>query len=506
MSRLSVIRMLLAAGAAALACTGVATAGTSFGVAEDASKWAEDGGSNMFLLLNDLGLTANRVTVNWDPTDGNQGLTIRERGFLDRLMPVAAIRGIDIVLSVYPARAKVFSVDTQKRIELFGEFLELLARRYPQVTKFIVGNEPNQPRFVQPQFVRVGPGRYRPTAAALYARVLAVAYDALKAVNPEITAVGLGLSPRGNDDPRARSNVSRSPVRFIHDLALAYRRSGRERPLMDAFGFHPYPRSNDDPLWRGYNWPNGGLPNLNRIKQAVWDGFHGTAQPLFPETPQYGIPPPRKVLGLELDEYGRQVQLISSVARAYHGRENVRTISEGRQANLYAAVVRRVACDPAVTGFFFFHFIDEPDLDRFQSGLVRVDGTKRPAYAAVKEALAQTKGECPGALRRWRHSTTVAGAEVTFEEGSLTVAAAEDVAATAGVFPAALPRAEILEALIERAASVPGLVVRGHRPRTLMPARADFREPYVHAVVLRALMNPGRTFLAVSDPVPLGRG
>lgn len=490
----------------ALACVGGASGGISFGVADDAGKYADDGGSDFFLLLNDLGFSQNRISVFWDPTDGNDGFNIREQGFLDRALPVAAIRGIDVVLDVSPLRAKVFTVDTQKRIDLFARYLQLLAQTYPQVTRFIVGNEPNQPRFHQPQFLPKRGGGFRATAAPLYARILAASYDALKEVNPNITVIGLGLSPRGNDNPTAKNNIARSPVRFIRDLALAYRSSGRTRPLMDELGFHPYPATNHAPLSRGYTWPNIGLRNLDRLKQAVWDGFHGTAQPVFAETPLYGRPMGnRPSLGLVLDEYGRQVTVISSVAKAYHGSENVRTITEGQQANMYTGVLRRVACDPTVTAFYYFHLVDDPDLDRFQSGLLRVDWTKRPAYHAVKDALEATNGECMGPATTWRHTETVVGADVTFEDdASVTVEAAEEVTARAGIFPATMAASEITLALTRKAASARSKVrlVRADWPTAMkLDTAALTKGAYVTAVLLRAAMNPERSFLAVSDPL-----
>ena len=80
--------------------------------------------------------------------------------------------------------------------------------------------------------------------------------------------VGIGLSPRGNDRPFARSNVSTSPVRFLAALGAWYRASGRTRPLMDGLSFHPYPNRATDPFSRGYAWPNAGVVNLDRVKQA----------------------------------------------------------------------------------------------------------------------------------------------------------------------------------------------------------------------------------------------
>lgn len=71
----------------------------------------------------------------------------------------------------------------------------------------IVGNEPNQPRFWQPQFDSGGHG----VSGAAYEALLARGYDALKEVDPTINVIGVGLSPRGGDNPRASGNVSTSP-------------------------------------------------------------------------------------------------------------------------------------------------------------------------------------------------------------------------------------------------------------------------------------------------------
>jgi hypothetical protein len=504
----TVIAWLALVGALVPASAAAADGGLVVGVADDGAKYADDGGGNFFSLMRDVGLQSNRITVTWDSTDGNNGLTIHEQSFLDRVIPVAAIRGIDIVLDVYPLRARAFAVDATNRITLFAEYLQLLARTYPTVKTFIVGNEPNQPRFQQPQFVRKGRKAYKATAAALYEHVLAAGYDALKAVNPEITVVGIGLSPRGNDDPRAKNNISRSPVRFLHDLAVEYRRSGRDRPLMDQLGFHPYPNSNADKFSRGYAWPNAGITNLDRIKQAVWDGFHGTAQPVFAEPSAYGIDrDPGPSLGLQLDEYGRQVTVISSEITQYTGRENVKTISETRQAGMYATVLRRAECDPAVKGFYYFHLVDERDLDRFQSGLLRADWSKRPSYDAVKDVLTQTQGRCTGQTGVWRHATTVIGSDVTFGRDGLTVDAGEDVTVTAAILPAKLSSSIILDRLgSSRVKAAKTRLVRAGHPRLirLLPSRAPGGK-CVQAVVLRAVMNPDRTFLAVSDPMATRR-
>jgi hypothetical protein len=121
---------------------------------------------------------------------------------------------------------------------------------------------------------------------------------------------------------------------------------------MDAFSFHPYPNANSDGPYVGYAWPKAGMPNLDRIKQALWDAFNHTKQ-MHIET---GLP-------LWLDEVGWQVPTDGS--DAYTGVENVPTIGEEGQAAFHASVVRLAACDPQVEALHFFHWIDETDRGGF---------------------------------------------------------------------------------------------------------------------------------------------
>jgi hypothetical protein len=505
---------------AALVLAGAAGATPTFGVAEDAAKYDDDGGAAVHAALNDLGMTDVRVWIFWDPA---RPAEIVERPFLDRSMPVAETHGVRVTFAVSPLRARAVSGSPFRQAQ-FAAFLQLLARTYPQVTRFIVGNEPNQPRFWQPQF-RNG----KSVSGAAYERLLAISYDALKAVNPEITVVGLGLSPRGNDRPRARSNRSTSPVRFIHDLGVAYRRSGRTRPIMDTLGFHPYPRFDRDPLARGYAWPNAGMTNLDRIKQAVWDAFHGTAQPTFAEADellrQAGSRPP---LTLTLDEVGWQVQIPREARHAYHGRENVRGTDETQQARIYSQIIDIVACDEAIESLHFFHLIDERDLDRFQSGLVRADWSRRPSYFSVKSRIDQVVTEdgahCFGRPVQWRHATTVLGARADFASQSRSAAdfgfrlrATEEAAYQAGLFPVSSvdlledPEGAAIQWLLDRGQTrLMGLPAAEGRLRAYAPL--DVRVglgrlvpgEYVYAVRLTAALNPGRSSFFMSEPFRVG--
>ena len=381
---------LFAALAAALACSGAATA-ARIGVNDDSAKYADDAGAWFYGQAGTLGLRQIVVSNRFRPSDPDR---IQEEAMLDRTLAEAERAGIEVVLAVYPYPPREFELGGVD-LTAFGRYLELLARRYPQVRQYVIGNEPNQPAFWRPLFRPAGPVASAAQAGAL----LAWAYDGLKAIDPSLRVVGVGLSPRGNDNPLAPSNASISPVRFINALGRWYRASGRTRPLMDGFSFHPYPNSALDSLDKGYAWPNAGFANLDRIKQALWDAFQGTAQP----TTLSG-------LQLYLDELGWQVD--TSWSAAYTGRENVRVTREAQQESIYAEVVRRAACDPTIAAVNFFGLDDDRERDiGWQAGLYRADGTPRGSAGSVASAIAETeRSGCSGDVTMWRPAQRVVGA------------------------------------------------------------------------------------------------
>ena len=388
--RSSALTLLLAAVAAALACAGSAS-GAGIGVNDDSAKYADDGGAWFFGEAKRLGLRQVVISNRFRP---GEPARLQEEELLDRTLASADRARIDVVLAVYPYPPREFQLGGID-LEAFGSYLDRLARRHPEVREYVIGNEPNQPAFWRPLFEPGGAVASAAQAGAL----LAWSYDTLKAVDPMLRVIGLGVSPRGNDNPLAPSNASISPVRFIQALGRWYRASGRTTPLMDGFSFHPYPNSAADPLDRGYAWPNAGFVNLDRVKQALWDAFQGTAQPTTVNA-----------LRLHLDELGWQVD--TSWNTAYTGQENVRVTSEAQQAAIYAEVVRRAACDPAIAAVNFFGLDDDSARDLgWQAGLYRADRSPRPAVEAVEGAVEETaRNGCAGDVTMWRPAQRVVGA------------------------------------------------------------------------------------------------
>jgi len=387
------VNKLIAAviGALALVITGAAAAGPQIGFAEDATKFADDGGARLFDEMNTLSTTTNRVAVFWDGSK-----TIVDQAFLDRMVPVAKAKHIQVVFAIYPQKATL-APTSQSAADSFCDYAVKVMQRYPSVRKVIIGNEPNQPRFWQPIW-----NGSTPASPAAMEVVLAGCYDKLKAYDASLDVIGVGLSPRGNDDPNASSNSSISPVRWIQALGAAYALSGRTKPLFDEWSWHCYPNVNTDEVETGYAWPNTGCVNAARVKLALWDAFHGTGQPTLPGYPvdTTGSTLFGNTSRMFIDETGWQVD--TTGLAGYTNAENVPVISEAKQAEDYEKLVHLANCEPTLTALHIFHIIDESDRTGFQSGVLHVDFSERPSALStpnsVQHAITADSGGCGGGV------------------------------------------------------------------------------------------------------------
>ena len=431
------MRLLAAATALTVALlAGASTApAADVGANDDSAKHSADYGRAMYEEMAAVGLRQTVIGVRFKPSEA---LVIQDKQLLDRAIPNALDAGLRVVLAVYPYPPREIETGLGTPT-LFASYVSAVSQTYPEVRQFVIGNEPNQPAFWRPQFTRSGAN----ASGRAFGRYLAAAYDALKGIDPGLEVVGIGLSPRGNDKPKAKSNVSTSPVRFLRALGAWYRASGRTRPLMDSFSFHPYPNRATDPLDRGYGWPNAGFVNLERIKLALWDAFNGTGQP----TTITG-------LRLHLDEVGWQVD--TSFRLGYQGKENVPVTDEITQAAIYGDLIRRAACEPDVDEVSFFGFRDDGLRTGFQAALQRADGSPRPAADAVRAAIADTATGCAEAPPAWIPIDDVVGAV-----GDLRVDPLGRVAAV-------LAAGEEAHAAV----CISGLAVRGIGGASLRPLRA----------------------------------
>jgi hypothetical protein len=484
----------LAAAAAALAVASGVRADTApmrFGVADDWPKWHACGDA-WWQSATDLGLQELRLTVQWNDA---QPAYIPFQENLQAAIDCALLSNVVPVLAIYPLHPGAIGGNPAAQAQ-FASFVSLVGTAFPQVTNFIVGNEPNVNRFWQPQYVGG-----RDAAATDYEHTLAASYDALKAVRPDAVVWGPAISSRGNDDPYASSNPSHSPVWFIKEMGDAYRASGRTKPLFDEFDMHPYPPVQDTaPFTRSFQWPQAGAADLARIKQALWDAFHGTAQPLPAEyaggrSAAVGLP-------IDLDEAGEQTTVVGHAAAYVHAPESVQPISEATQARRYVDLARIGECDPDVKAILWFPLIDDSGLsDGFQSGLLYADLAHKPSYDALKTEIATSQGQCSGIPQRWVHTRAVSGAAVVpaLTSNRIAVTAAEDATYSASLVPAPGTRRPAAATV----ALASGVVRAYRRPPITLPSGIR-PGTYRVRVVVAAATNPDRTTTLLSRPFTVG--
>ena len=400
------MKKLLAALLALAALTGAGRAGADplrYGVADDWPKF-HPCGDVWWQSATDIGYQDFRMTVQWNETTPTE---IPYQANIQAAIDCAKLTNLRPILAIYPQHPAAIGANAAAQAQ-FATFVSLVGQTFPDVRDIIVGNEPNVNRFWQPQY-RGGVD----AAATDYEHTLAQSYDALKTVRPDSIVWGPAISSRGNDNANAASNPSHSPVWFIKYLGDAYKASGRTTPIFDEFDMHPYPPIQDaDPFSKPFQWPQAGAANLDRIKQALWDAFNGTAQPL-PAEQAIGqgsrSAPAGTALPINLDEAGEQTVVTGHEAAYTDAPENVIPITEQQQSDSHVQLAEIAACDPDVKALLYFPLIDDTSLSGgFQSGNLFADFAHKLSYGGVQAKIAAAKGLCQGGVagigQGWRHT------------------------------------------------------------------------------------------------------
>jgi hypothetical protein len=348
-----------------------------------------------------LGASAFRLTLRW--SRGQHDLSARETADLERALTAARGR-FRIVLSVYGATARDAPQTDGDRSQ-YCSFVGTVLGRYPQIRDVVIWNEPNKQYYWQPQYAADDAS----VAPAGYEALLARCYDVLHALRPDVNVI-TSTSSRGNDNPDAKANISHSPGAFIVGMGAAYRAGGRTRPIFDTVGHHPYGEHPRERPWRRHPLSSTiGLGDWDKLVQAYFDGFGGTAQPI----------PGRCVAGrcaqIWYMEMGFQTTVLPALAWAYSGAENVPNVVPAAgdgdpvgsvpdehslapdHATQLADAVRLAYCQPYVGAYFNFMLRDEANLPSWQSGLFWADWTAKPAagpFAQVLEAARADSIDC----------------------------------------------------------------------------------------------------------------
>lgn len=366
----------------------------SWGVADDASKYANDGGSWFYARMKGAHLTSNRWTLAWNPSSPT---AITELPFVERAAPVAQAAGIHVVLALYSGANGTSTPDANDHdATAFCTWAGIVAQTVKQwgIRDFIIGNEPSSTKYWAPQKDASG----NDVAAPAYEQLLATCYDTLHALDGggwTANVIGMGLSAK------AAGATSNQPLAFLRDVGAAYKASGRAKPIMDQLALHPYPLPATVPSPdKGYtNTPDAyGPPDLDRVKQAVYDAFNGTGQP----TTLNG-------LTFRLDEFGWQT--IQTGQPGYTGTENAGppgsapAVDQATQSQYLQQAAQMFACDATVTDVELFLLVDEANLAGWQSGLLTTGGegvsTAKQAYGDLGPTFGQGRAACTTGVKTW---------------------------------------------------------------------------------------------------------
>ncbi len=350
------VRLALCASTALGLCAGLlparadAAAGVKYGITDDA--WLQSGPGSLesrLARLDSLGVKVVRFTLNWNrlatsrpaaPTDPED--TAYDWSSVDPVLEGLHAHGMTVVLQLNgtpswanggrPANYAPSSGTT------FASFATAAALRYSWVKRWLIWNEPNQSRWL------------RPTTAAVYTtRLLNPAYAAIHTAISGAQVAGGGTAPRG-------SAGGVSPVAWLSGMRAAHAK-------LDAYAHNPYPLDpkRESPL-------RGGCAKCTTITMSTINRLVSLVVKDFPRAriwlSEYGYQsnPPDRVLGVSFALQARYV-------------------GEGAYAAYKTARVD-----------LLIHFLyrDEPDIARFQSGLITLGGKAKPAYAAFQLPFAET--------------------------------------------------------------------------------------------------------------------
>jgi hypothetical protein len=387
---------------ALLPARALAGGGLIVGVDDDTLKWSSTPG-DVVTAHRALGLTAVRVTLAWKP--GLTKLDDDSVTYVARAQAAARL-GERVVLAVYgPAATPPTTPDGRAD---FCSFVVAALGAARNVYDVVIWNEADSAFFWRPQ----------QGAAAQYEALLETCYDAVHKARKNVNVIS-SLAPH------------ESPARFVHDLGAAYRAGGRTAPIFDTFGYDAYPEaSNESPFVQHPGSASMDEGDYVALMQALTDAFGGTGQPVPGSggttpgsVPPGGVPAaaltpapssrrnpapavvvPDGAVTIWYLEDGFETVVPRARRAAYTGHETntllvpaliYRAVAGGPvrdQSSQIRDAIELAYCQPAVGAFFNFQFLDERDLSGWQSGLLWADGTKKPSYPIVQQAIAAVAG------------------------------------------------------------------------------------------------------------------
>jgi hypothetical protein len=289
--------------------------------------------------LDAMGARVVRFTLNWNTIERKKG--VRDWGNADAVLDALRRHGIASVLTLNgtpgwanggrpPSWAPTSSSS-------FAAFAAAAAMRYAWIRDWLIWNEPNQRRWLQPT-----------TAATYVTKLLNPAYAAIHRVHPAARVGGGVTAPRG-------STGGVSPVAWIRGMDAIGAR-------LDAYAHHPYPLTRFETPWKGAcgHCETITMASLERLHREVSRAF-GAQKRIWLTEYGYQTNPPDRTLG----------------------------VTNGTQARYLSDAAWRAFKAPNVDMLIHYLYKDEPDAARWQSGLMTARGAAKPARSAFSVASAQ---------------------------------------------------------------------------------------------------------------------
>jgi hypothetical protein len=311
-------------------------------------------------LVSDAGFGWIKQQVRWSDVEPKKGAP--DWSQIDLIVDGATKGGLKILFSVVTApawsRADGHVDGPPDDPKAFGTFLAALATRYlGKVHAYEVWNEQNFSR-------EWGGGKIN---AGQYVELLAIAHAALKAVDPNVVVIAGALTPTGYNDV----TIAVDDVLYLQQM-YAYK-DGLLKSVCDAIGAHA----------GGFNNPPDDGPTKKSVPSTTFKGH-----PSFYFRRIEGL---REIMvlsgdsekGMWITEFGWSTL---NKARGYeYGADN----SEADQAKYLVRafqIGREVGWISAMFVWNLNFQMIVPDTDeKWPFGIVKKDGSPRPAYTALKQ-------------------------------------------------------------------------------------------------------------------------
>jgi hypothetical protein len=308
-----------------------------------------------------LGVGWLRVDLSWDEIQ-HQSPAVPDWSAFDRLVDAAAARGLRVlpILDRTPpwARPAGCGSDTCAPADpnQFAAFAAAAARRYALrgLRTWEIWNEPNIDIFWKPA-----------PDVARYVALLRPTVAAIRGVDPGATVISGGLSS------------ARTAPGMIAGLDFLRAFAAQGGPaLVDAIGFHPY------------SFP---VPPAYPASWNVWAEMESNPTSLKSILASFGCPGKK----IWITEYGAPTNgpgIVTTSADSKIG-ANPDHANEALQAVMATQSVQLARTSPVIGALFWYSHrdlsTDASDRENF-FGLRRFDGTPKPAYAALRQAIAGT--------------------------------------------------------------------------------------------------------------------